>query len=101
MEIQTKTETTTIIQLTIQLTESEARAALHDPTALQRDIRRAIITADGSRATPAARQRKTQRAKPRPKAKTMICTTCGKVYKRPNVFKANVLKHGAGPVGAS
>jgi len=101
VEIQTKTETTTIIQLTIQLTESEARAVLNNPAALQVAIRRAIITADGRRATPIASPTKTSRAKRSPKSKTMTCSTCGKIYKRLNVFQKHVAKHIATPVAAS
>ena len=102
MDIQTRTETSLIIQLT----EAEMRAALADPADLVAAIRRAITPANGRRATSAVARRKKmpgtkRRGSARPKAKAMTCITCGKVYKRPNVFKAHVLKHTAGPVGAS
>ena len=107
MDIQTRTETFFVVQLT----ESEARAALADPAALQTAIRRAITGANDHRA-PAAIARRERRIAdiqyeateagkgkrlPNPKAHStkLTCTTCGLQFKYRRNFDKHTTKHGA------
>lgn len=98
MDIQTAT--TTIV--TIQLSAEEANGALLDPSQLQAALARALhpdVFASNGKRPKVATAKKVAKAKAggrkarTPKIKTLICTTCGKVYKRPSLFEKHTARH--------